>query len=166
MVARETAGLRPMLPTDGPLLAAIFRASIEELTQDDYSDDQREAWASRADDEAAFGKRLRDGLTLVAHVAGEPVGFVTLEGADKVGMLYVAPLHARQGIASLLCDALRRLAAGRGTTKLVVDASDSARDFFMVRGFVPKVRNMVPVEGEWLGNTTMELDLASPAERA
>ena len=30
--------MRPMLPTDVPLLAEIFRASIEELAGDDYSD--------------------------------------------------------------------------------------------------------------------------------
>ena len=29
--------MRPMLPTDVPLLAEIFRAGIEELTIDDYT---------------------------------------------------------------------------------------------------------------------------------
>jgi putative acetyltransferase len=39
--------MRPMLPADVPLLAEIFRASIEELGADDYSEAQREAWAER-----------------------------------------------------------------------------------------------------------------------
>ncbi len=43
--------LRPMLPTDAPFLAEIFRASIEDLTADDYSAAQQEAWAAAADDE-------------------------------------------------------------------------------------------------------------------
>ena len=30
-------GLRPFLPDDVPVLAAIFAASIEELTGDDYN---------------------------------------------------------------------------------------------------------------------------------
>ena len=39
--------LRPFLfATDTPVLAAIFAASIEELTGDDYSEAQQEAWAS------------------------------------------------------------------------------------------------------------------------
>ena len=159
MAPKATAALRPMLPADGPELAAIFRASIEELTQDDYGDDQREAWAGRADDEAAFAKRLASGLTLVATVEGIPAGFATLDGADKIGMLYVAPESARQGIATLLCGALEKLAGARGATKLTVDASDTARDFFALRGFVPTVRNMVPIGDEWLGNTTMERTL-------
>ena len=40
------------------MLAAIFVASIEELTGDDYSEAQQEAWAAAAEDEEAFGKRL------------------------------------------------------------------------------------------------------------
>ena len=43
--------LRPFLPADMPVLAAIFAASIEELTGDDYSEAQQEAWAATAEDE-------------------------------------------------------------------------------------------------------------------
>ena len=42
--------LRPFLPTDTPVLAAIFAASIEGLTGDDYSEAQQEAWMAAADD--------------------------------------------------------------------------------------------------------------------
>ena len=38
------ATLRPMLPTDVPVLGAIFQASIEELTEEDYDAGQRAAW--------------------------------------------------------------------------------------------------------------------------
>ncbi|HAP13380.1 MAG TPA: GNAT family N-acetyltransferase, partial [Afipia sp.] len=59
-------GLRPFLPEDTPVLAAIFVASIDELAEDDYSDAQREAWAGAAEDENQFGRRLAGQLTLVA----------------------------------------------------------------------------------------------------
>ena len=62
-------GLRPFLPADAPMLAAIFVASIEELTGDDYSEAQQEAWASAAEDEEAFGKKLAGQLTLIATLA-------------------------------------------------------------------------------------------------
>ena len=42
-------GLRPYLPADTPMLAAIFVAAIEELTGEDYSEAQQEAWAAAAD---------------------------------------------------------------------------------------------------------------------
>ena len=75
-------GLRPYLPADGPVLADLFRESIFELTGDDYSPDQQAEWAATADDEEAFASRLAGSLTLVATIAGEPVGFATLQGAD------------------------------------------------------------------------------------
>jgi putative acetyltransferase len=159
--AHLTLALRPFLPADAPLLAEIFRASVTELTGDDYSEAQQEAWAAYADDEIAFAKHLSASLTLVATLNGSPVGFVTLAGADKLDLLYVHPAAAGQGAGSMLVDALEKLAAGRGTTRLSVDASDSARDFFVHRGYIPQQRKSVPLNGEWFATTTMQKLLAS-----
>ena len=56
--AHPKLALRPFLPADVTVLAEIFRASIDELTADDYSESQREAWAAMAEDEAGFCARL------------------------------------------------------------------------------------------------------------
>jgi putative acetyltransferase len=126
MTAREQPklGLRPYLPGDAPLLAEIFRASVEELTGDDYDPGQQAAWVAAADDEDAFAKRLAGALTLVAIMQGAPVGFASLAGAEEIDMLYVHPAAARQGVADLLVDALEKLAAGRGAKRLKADASE------------------------------------------
>jgi putative acetyltransferase len=157
--------MRPMLPTDVPLLAEIFRASIEELTAEDYSEAQQEAWASSADDEEAFGAKLAGELTLVATHAGAAVGFAALADNTRIDMLYVHPAAAGQGVAAMLCDALEKLAAARGSKELTVDASDTARGFFERRGFVAKTRNTVTLGDEWLANTTMVKPLAAPPGR-
>jgi putative acetyltransferase len=159
--AHPTLALRPFLPADAPLLTEIFRASIEELTGDDYSEAQQRAWAVAADDEAAFADRLAERLTLVGTLEGSPVGFVSLEQPDAIDLLYVHPAVARQGVGTMLLDALERLMAARGATRLTVDASDSARDFFGRHGFQPQRRNTVSCHGEWLANTTMEKPLAA-----
>ena len=155
--------LRPLLPADIPVLAAIFAAAIEELTGDDYSEAQQQAWAGAADDEEAFGKRLSGQLTLVATLQNSPVGFASLKGADHIDLLYVHPSAVRQGVASMLCDALEKLAGGRGAKRLTVDASDNAEEFFVKRGYVATRRNTVTVNGEWLANTTMQKTLAKDA---
>ena len=147
--------MRPMLPTDVPLLAEIFRAAIEELTADDYSEAQQEAWASAADDEEAFGAKLAHELTLVATYGGVAVGFAALADNRRIDMLYVHPAAAGQGAGAMLCDALEKLAAVRGTKELTVDASDAARGFFEKRGFSAQSRNTVSLGDEWLANTTM-----------
>src|ERR1700681_962439 len=155
--------LRPILAADTPMLAAIFVASVEELTGDDYSEAQQQAWASAADDEEQFGKRLASELTLIATLQNSPVGFASLKGTDHIDMLYVHPGAVGQGVASMLCEALEKLAGGRGAKSLIVDASDTALEFFKKRGYVAKQRNTVAVNGEWLANTTMQKALASDA---
>ncbi len=152
---RSKFGLRPMLPADGPVLADIFRASIEGLTGEDYDEEQQAAWASSADDEEAFAARLAKELTLVATLQSAPVAFASLEGAGKIDMLYIHPSVARQGVATMLIDALEKLASARGAERLTTDASDTAREFFGARGYVAQHRNTVLRGGEWLSNTTM-----------
>ena len=155
--------LRPFLAVDVPVLAAIFVAAIEELAGEDYNEAQQEAWASAADDEEQFGKRLAGELTLIATLQNSLVGFASLKGADHIDMLYVHPSAAGQGVASVLCDALEKLAGARGAASLTVDASDNAQVFFAKRGYVPKQRNTVTINGEWLANTTMQKNLADAA---
>jgi putative acetyltransferase len=161
--ALPKAALRPFLSEDTPILAAIFVAAIEELTAEDYSEAQQEAWSSTAGDEEQFGKRLASELTLIATLQNSPVGFASLKGAGHIDMLYVHPSAAGQGVASMLCEALEKLAGGRGAKSLTVDASDNAQPFFLKRGYVGKQRNTVTVNGEWLANTTMQKTLADSA---
>jgi putative acetyltransferase len=153
-------GLRPFLPDDVPVLAAIFTASIEELTGDDYSEQQQQAWMEAAESEE-FGKRLASDLTLIATLEGSPVGFASLRGTDHIRMLYVHPAVAGQGVATMLIDALEKLAGGRGATSLSVDASDTAQGFFAKRGYTAQQRNSVAINDEWLANTTMKKTLGA-----
>jgi putative acetyltransferase len=159
--AHPKLALRPFLPADAPLLAEIFRASIEELTGDDYSEAQQEAWASVADDDEAFATKLAKHLTLLATMDGSPVGFAALEGKEHIDMLYVHPAATGLGVGSMLIDALEKLAAARGADKLSVDASDNAQEFFRRRGYLPQQRNTVTLGNEWLANTTMNKQLTA-----
>jgi putative acetyltransferase len=158
--------LRPFLPADTPLLAAIFVAAIQELTGDDYGEAQQEAWAAAAEDEAAFGKKLAGELTLIATLQNSPVGFASLKGGNHIEMLYVHPSAAGQGVGAMLIDALEKLAGGRGAKVLSVDASDNATEFFRKRGYVANQRNSVQRHGEWLANTTMQKALTTAAPGA
>ena len=157
--------LRPYLASDAPMLAQIFVAAIQELTGDDYNEAQQQAWATAAEDEDAFGKKLGGELTLIATLQNSPIGFASLKGADYIEMLYVHPSVVGQGVGAMLIDALEKLAGGRGAKVLSVDASDNAIDFFKKHGYVAKQRNSVPRHGEWLANTTMQKQIV-PASGA
>ena len=159
--AKPQFALRPFLPQDAPFLADIFRASVEGLTEDDYTPAQQDAWASEADDLEALAGRLGKHLTLIATMEGSPIGFITLDAPTDIGLFYVHPAVAGQGAGRMLYEAVEKISAARGTPHLIVDASDTAQDFFKQRGFIPQQRNTVLRGGEWLSNTTMEKALVA-----
>ncbi len=154
--------LRPYLAADAESLGELFRASVYELAADDYDEDQRAAWAGKAEDEDAFARSLESALTLVAMLEGEIVGFASLKGADVIAMLYVLPEAARMGVASTLIDALEKLATARGAMELKTEASETAQPFFVKRGYAALTRNTILVGDEWLANTTMSKKLSGP----
>jgi putative acetyltransferase len=156
----SAVSLRPYLPPDARRCAEIFRSSIDELAADDYDEDQRGAWASRADDEQAFGAKLSGALTLLAVIDGAVAGFASLKGAEEIDMLFVDPEFARQGVGRTLVDALTKLAQARGAKRLTVEASDVAKPLFERQGFTSQQRNLVRVGDQWLANTTMTKSLA------
>jgi putative acetyltransferase len=153
------ASLRPFLKEDVEQLAEIMCASIEELTQEDYDEDQRLAWISVLEDGDAFVKRLSEQLTILAIVEGEPVGFASLRGKDELDLLYVHPDVVRNGVGSMLVDALEKLAGARGATAMLTNSSETARPFFEKRGYLPQSRNTTNIGDEWLVNIAMRKEL-------
>ena len=92
---------------------------------------------------------------------GEPVGFGSLAGNEKIDLLHVHPDAARLGVATTLVDAFEKLVAARGATTLGVDASENATAFFAARNYIPLARNTVLTGDEWLANTSMQKILAA-----
>ena len=153
--------LRPYQNADLPSLSEIRFAAIEELTVEDYDDAQRQAWASLADDDEAFAQTLAKGLTLVAQIGGEPVGFITLREGGLIDQLYVHPTVVRTGVATALCEAIERQADAHGIATLVADVSDTAKPLFEALGYRADRRQTIEIDGQWLGNTRMKKALAS-----
>ncbi len=147
--------LRPLLPSDIAGLRELFAQSIDVLAADDYDEAQRLAWISRAEDGQAFAQRLMTATTLVVEREGELLGFASLKDNSQIDMLYVHPYAAGEGVGTTLVDALERIAAGRGTETMSVDASETAIAFFEALKYQPLRRNSVPIEDQWLTNTTM-----------
>lgn len=152
--------LRPFLPADTMALRDLFAQSIEELTADDYDEDQRLAWAASAEDAGEFQARLGAMLTLVVQLDGEYLGFGSLKDNKTIDMLYVNPNFAGEGVGAAIADALEKIAGARGAEAVTVDASDTAMPFFEGRGYTAVQRNSIPRDDQWLSNTTMIKPLA------
>jgi putative acetyltransferase len=146
---------RPFLPADTMALRDLVAQSIEELTADDYDEDQRLACVASAADADGFRARLGGMLTLVVQLDGEYLGFGSLKDNKTIDMLYVHPDFAGEGVGSAIADALEKIAGARGAEAVTVDASDTAVPFFEDRGYTAVQRNSVPRDDQWLSNTTM-----------
>ena len=115
--------LRPFLPADAATLARLFRESVEILAEDDYTDDQRAAWAAASDDLAGFAQRLANALTLVAIHDREIAGFASFAGAFDIRR----PLDPQVGeviqavIDKGYQDFIGRVAAARGKDAAEID---------------------------------------------
>jgi putative acetyltransferase len=157
-----TLALRPYLPADAETLAVIYGESIDDLTGNDYTEDQRAAWMSPILDLDTWRTTLSDGITLVGLLDGEPAGFAQLTGKDRIAMLYVHPTALSEGVGHLLVDALEKLARARGATALQVDSSDTAQGFFEHLGYVARDRTLVSLDGEWLSRIVMSKSFAAP----
>ena len=160
----EDFPLRPFLPADTVALRDLFAQSIEELTADDYDENQRLAWIATAEDAGEFAKRLGGMLTLVVQLDGIYLGFTSLKDNKTIEMLYVHPDYAGEGIGTALVDAVEKIAAARGAETLTADASNSAVTFFERLGYEQTSRNSVPIAEQWLSNTTMKKRL-NPQQR-
>ena len=155
--------LRPFLPADTIALRELFAQSIEELTQDDYDEEQRVAWVLEAEDADAFAKRLGQMLTLVVQIEGEYLGFASLQDNKIIDMLFVHPYYAGEGVGTALVAALEKIATARGSETISANASDTAKEFFEKHGYTATQRNSVPRDDQWLSNTTMVKKLVAAA---
>lgn len=127
--------IRPMEAADAELLPRIFRAAIHGQGAAFYTPAQRKAWASSADDAAAFVASLEQGVTIVADLDGRAGGFAQLHPENTLHMMYVAPGLAGYGVATLLCQYLEDEARILGQDVLHTHASLAAKRFFEQMGF-------------------------------
>ena len=166
LIPPNGVSLRPYLPSDLPQLHALIQASIYDIACEDYSVEQCAAWVEAIGDEAEIAKKLESCVTLLAIHNDEPCGFIALKDNTQIDMIYTAPQFAGKGVATFLCGAIELLAAGRKSSKLMVDASDTALQLFTALNYQPVRRNTVTLNGHWLGNTTMQKDLNPPASNS
>ena len=163
--AHPKLALRPLLPADVPLLREIFRDSIEELTGDDYTEAQQEAWASAADDEAAFGKKLAGAIDAGRH-HGRLAGRLCLarrQGQDRHALRASGGGGAghRRHADRRAGEARRRPRRGQAHRRCQRHArAASSRSAAMSRSSATPCT----VGDEWLANTTLSKQLAAKRE--
>lgn len=128
--------VRPYTDRDLSGVLDVFTASVHHSTEGYYDAAQREAWAPRPPDPAAWRKRLRGLQTLIAEEeGGRLIGFVSWEPIGRIALLYTLPVFQRRGVATSLYGAAEASLLALGIREFHTEASSIARGFFESRGF-------------------------------
>ncbi len=127
--------IRPYSPTDAEAIAAVYRDAVRGIGPQAYTAEQVAMWSSWPDHREEFAACLARGLTLVAQEEGRIVAFGQLEPVDHVVLLYCAPSHSRQGIATTIHAQLEAHAFAAGVNTLSTCASRISRPLFEKLGY-------------------------------
>lgn len=145
--------LRDYSPADCPQLAALFFDTVHIVCADDYTEDQRNAWADGQVDLDAWNRSLSAHVTKVAVEGNTIVGFADMDKTGCLDRLFVHWAYLRRGIATALCTALEQAV---DTDSFYTHASLTARPFFEQRGYRVVQEQTVERSGVVLTNYRME----------
>ena len=148
--------IRNATSVDVPAIVALFQQTILEATAHHYSNQQRQVWAARGTNITRWEERIAIQHFLLAEQQDQLVGFGSITSEGYLDVLYVHHAYQDKGIATRLLTALETWAEGRGLTKIIADASITARSFFERRGFSTVKEQQNLVEHEVLVNYRME----------
>ncbi len=156
--------LRQYRPEDVHEIITLFYDTVHTVNAADYTSEQRDAWAPKEQDAAAWNRKLSEHDTLLAWERGRIVGFGDMDETGYLDHLYVHRDCQRQGIAAAISEALEERAARKGLRIIVVHASITARPFFEARGYRMVREQSVKRRGQTLTNYVMEKRLGDTKE--
>ncbi|TWU19909.1 GNAT family N-acetyltransferase [Allorhodopirellula heiligendammensis] len=154
--------LRDFVSADGEPCRQLFHETVRRVNSCDYSPSQVDAWAAASRDRESWLHRFANNFAYVAEHHGVIVGFADMTRSGYLDRLFVSADHQRQGIATMLMDAIESAAQQHGITLIQTHASITAKPFFRSRGFQVVTAQTVACQGVEMTNFVMELhDLGS-----
>ena len=128
--------IRPATVEDVDAIANIFVACVRTLGSADYTNEQIETIINLRNAELYLAEiETKNIIIFVAEAEAEIVGFGSIAEGRAIGDLFVLPDYTRQGIGTLLLEALEQIALQKGVSKLWVMASLTAQPFYLSRGY-------------------------------
>lgn len=132
---RREISVRKAQPEDAEAICDVHIASVRTLCAKDYTPEQIEAWVGKR-----FPEKYRNAIAnlsetiFVAHKGEEVVGFAWFFEYE-VRAVYVHPSYTRQGVGTLLLEAVEREAVAGNIDKLKLSASITAERFYQSCGY-------------------------------
>ncbi len=137
--------IRRYRPDEAEEIWRLYYDTTHRINGREYTKDQVERWAPGQMDMTEWTERLRQKNPFVADREGVIVGFAELENHGAIDRFYCHHLFQRQGIGTLLFQAVEAEARRTGTRSLHAEVSTTAKAFFLAKGFeiVEEQKNLV-----------------------
>lgn len=127
--------IRPAKTDDAEQICQVHIAAVRTLCANNYTAEQIEAWVGNI---TPTNHRLAieemSEIMFVAYKKKAIIGFSSLF-ENEVCAVYVHPDYTRQGVGSLLLDAVEKEAINRNIEKLELSASTNAKPFYQSCGY-------------------------------
>ncbi len=151
--------LREFTLGDGESCRRLFNDTVRQVNCRDYTPTQIDAWAHAAMNVESWLRRFSDNFALVVEQSDAIVGFADMTRDGYLDRLFVSADHQRQGIATMLMNAIESAAKNSHLSRVHTQASITAKPFFVSRGFTVVAEQTVKCRGIELTNFVMELKL-------
>jgi len=153
--------IRKYEPGDELTIGRVYYDAVHQLTRDDYTEEQRNAWATPMDEgDDAWAEKWRSRCDRkqpwVAVVDGEVAGFIEFDADGHIDCTYVSPEHAGKGHMSAIMERIIQEAQRSNLILLYAEVSITARPFFERHGFRVVRDNPHEVRGVPILNYIME----------
>lgn len=147
--------IRAVRESDLESILQVFKDSVWNISYEDYSREQLDAWASAAHDIQRWKDKIKLQYFIVAYVNGKLVGFGALENNDLIDLLYVHKNFQGSGVGTGILENLISIARSKGSNVLKAVVSKTARRFFEARGFAIAQEQSIQIKGIALINYQM-----------
>ncbi|MEH7441202.1 GNAT family N-acetyltransferase [Bacillus sp. JJ1122] len=128
--------IRSYATADAPAILKLFRETILSVNHGDYTQEQCEIWANSFSSIESLDSRLRNSFAVTAEVDWVVAGFGNLNSQREIDLLYTHKNYQARGIGSAILRKLESVACLKGYEELTTEASITALDFFLSKGYV------------------------------
>lgn len=151
----DTMHIRTATLEDQDKITKLFRETILQINSKDYSDEQVETWAARADHTSKWRDRIRHQYFIIAEREGEILGFGSINRDGYLDTIFVHKDHQHEGVGTALLDKLLVYSREQGRSEVFTEASLTARPFMEKHGFRTQKPQQKVIDGVVFVNFSM-----------
>lgn len=148
--------IHPYQASDLDQILGLFYDTVHNINIRDYSQEQINTWAPETVDRDRWGRNFANHIAYVAKINHAVVRFGDATKEGSVEHLYTHKDYQGKGIASAILQKLEDDLKILGLTRLVTEASITAKPFFEKRGYAVINQQLKHLRGAIFTNYVMK----------